>query len=174
MKLLNAGRISGTHHLLGAVKVVSELEEISKLVQNKCMLRLEHGEEILLTPNKIEYLSGNFWVFQFEEIKNKAEAQKLRNALIQVRREVLGFSEDDFFLSDYIGLEAKDAKSMESLGEVTEIFETAAHPILVIDSELYEIMVPDLPNFVKKVDLEKGEIFLELLEGMKEEKRKEK
>lgn len=172
MKLLTAGRILGTHHLLGAVKVKSALEGLPKLLGNKCMIRLETGETILLTPKKIEYLLGESWVFQFEEIKNKAEASKLRNAFLEVRRDLLGYTEEDIFLSDYIGLLAKEADSGEEIGRVEEIFETAAHPILVIQSEDYETMVPDTPVFVKRVDFEKGEIYLELLEGMKEEKRK--
>ncbi|SRR3712207_5651072 len=172
MKLLTAGRILGTHHLLGAVKVISSLEELPKLLGSKCMILLESGESTLLTPKKIEALVGDHWVFEFEEIKNKAEASKLRNALIEVRRDLLGYTEEDIFLSDYVGLLAKEAESGEEIGKVEEIFETAAHPILVIQSEEYETMVPDTPTFVKKVDFEKGEIYLELLEGMKEEKRK--
>lgn len=171
MKLLVAGRISGTHHLLGAVKVISELEELSKLLGAKCMVRTEKGEELLLSPKKIEHLNGNYWVFEFEEIKNKTEAMKLRNALIEVRRDLLGFGEDDIFYSDYIGLLAKEVGTGEEIGRIEEIFETAAHPIFVIQSETYETMVPDLPNFIKKVDFEAGEIWIELLDGMKEEKR---
>ncbi|AVQ16631.1 ribosome maturation factor RimM [Fusobacterium gonidiaformans] len=172
MKLLTAGRILGTHHLLGAVKVVSSLEELPKLLGSKCMTKLETGENILLTPTKIEHLVGDSWVFQFEEIKNKAEALKLRNALIEVRRDLLGYTEEDIFLSDYIGLLAKEVETKEEIGRVEEIFETAAHPILVIQSEHYETMVPDTPTFVKEVNFETGEIYIELLEGMKEEKRK--
>ena len=171
MKLLIAGKISGTQHLLWAVKVISELEGLSKLLGAKCMIQLENGSETLLTPTKIEHLTGNYWVFEFEEIKNRTEAMKFRNALIQVRRDLLGFQEEDVFYSDYIGLRAKEVGSEEELGKIEEIFETAAHPIFVIQSEKYETMVPDLPNFVKKVDFEKGEIWVELLEGMKEEKR---
>lgn len=171
MKLLIAGRIAGTHHLLGAVKVISELEELSKLLGAKCMLQMENGEELLVSPKKIEHLTGNYWIFEFEEIKNRTEAMKLRNALIQVRRDLLGFKEKDVFYNDYIGLLAKEVRTGEILGKVEEIFETAAHPIFVIQSEKYETMVPDLPMFVKKVDFGQGEIWIELLDGMKEEKR---
>lgn len=67
----------------------------------------------------------------------------------------MGYTEEDIFLSDYIGLLAKEADSGEEIGRVEEIFETAAHPILVIQSEDYETMVPDTPVFVKRVDFEK-------------------
>lgn len=170
MKLLIAGKIAGTHHLLGAVKVISELEGLSKLLGTKCMLQLENGEELLMSPKKIEHLTGNYWIFEFEEIKNRTDAMKLRNALIQVRRDLLGLEEEVFY-SDYIGLLAKEVGTGEVLGKIQEVFETAAHPIFIIHSEKYETMVPDLPVFVKQVDFEKREIWVELLEGMKEEKR---
>lgn len=170
MKLLIAGKIAGTHHLLGAVKVISELEGLSKLLGTKCMIQLENGEGLLMSPKKIEHLTGNYWIFEFEEIKNRTDAMKLRNALIQVRRDLLGLEEEVFY-SDYIGLLAREVGTGEVLGKIQEVFETAAHPIFVIQSEKYETMVPDLPIFVKQVDFEKGEICVELLEGMKEEKR---
>lgn len=41
MKLLTAGRILGTHHLLGAVKVVSSLEELPKAIAFGSSSKLE-------------------------------------------------------------------------------------------------------------------------------------
>lgn len=53
---------------------------------------------------------------------------------------------------------------------IRDRFETAAHDILVIEGENTEIMVPDVDEFVKKIDFDKREIFIHLIEGMKEAK----
>ena len=42
--------------------------------------------------------------------------------------------------------------------------------ILVIEGTNTEIMVPDIDEFVKKIDFDNREIFIHLIEGMKEVK----
>ena len=67
-------------------------------------------------------------------------------------------------------MKAVEADNGDILGKITDIFETAAHDILVIEGENTEIMVPDVDEFVKKIDFDKREIFIHLIEGMKEVK----
>lgn len=67
-------------------------------------------------------------------------------------------------------MKAVDIDNGEILGKVTDIFETAAHDILVIEGTNTEIMVPDIDEFVKKIDFDNREIFIHLIEGMKEVK----
>lgn len=67
-------------------------------------------------------------------------------------------------------MKAVDIDNGEILGKVTDIFETAAHDILVIEGINTEIMVPDIDEFVKKIDFDNREIFIHLIEGMKEVK----
>ncbi|MDY5306567.1 ribosome maturation factor RimM, partial [Fusobacterium gastrosuis] len=112
------------------------------------------------------------WIFSFEEIKNKQDAVEIRNALIKVRRDLVGIAEDEYLVSDLIGIKVYDIKENEYLGEITEIFETAAHDIYVIDTEDYEIMIPDVEVFVKKIDFQNRKMEVDLIEGMKEIKKK--
>lgn len=172
MNLLIAGKILGTHHLKGEVKVLSNIENIELLQGNKIMLELENSQTKLFTVKKITPFIANKWIFSFEEIKNKQDAVEIRNALIKVRRDLVGLSEDEHLMSELIGIKVYDIKENEFLGEVTEIFETAAHDIYVINTEEYEIMIPDVEVFVKKVDYEQRVMTVDLIEGMKEIKNK--
>ena len=172
MNLLIAGKILGTHHLKGEVTVLSNIENIELLQGNKIMLELENSQTKLFTVKKITPFIANKWIFSFEEIKNKQDAVEIRNALIKVRRDLVGLSEDEHLMSELIGIKVYDIKGNEFLGEVTEIFETAAHDIYVINTEEYEIMIPDVEVFVKKVDYEQRVMTVDLIEGMKEIKNK--
>ena len=144
MELLTVGKISGTHHLKGAVKIIANIGDAEILEGNRVIVELPEGEQKIFTVISVSPLVGNKWVAEFQEITNKTEAGKLKNSLIKIRRELLG--------------------------KVTDIFETAAHDILVIEGTNTEIMVPDIDEFVKKIDFDNREIFIHLIEGMKEVK----
>ena len=49
-----------------------------------------------------------------------------------------------------LGFKVYDVKADEYLGEITEIMDTAAHDIYVIESEDFETMIPDVDVFIKK------------------------
>ena len=159
MELLTIGKISGTHHLKGAVKVVSNIENIEMLLNNRIVVELGENNQRILTV-------------KFEEITNKTEAGNLKNGFIKVRRELLGIGEDEYLLNDLLDMKAIDIDTDEELGTIVDIFETAAHDILVIESSKCEVMVPDIDEFVKKIDFDKRVIYVHLIEGMKEEKGK--
>ena len=103
MELLVAGKVLGTHHLKGEVKVISNIENIELLQGNKIILELENSQTKLFTVKKIEPFIANKWIFSFEEIKNKQDAVEIRNALIKVRRDLVGIAEDEYLMSDLIG-----------------------------------------------------------------------
>lgn len=172
MELLTVGKISGTHHLKGAVKVVSNIENIEILLNNRIVVEVGENNQRILTVKSASHLVGNKCVLEFEEITNKTEAGNLKNGFIKVRREILGVGEDEYLLNDLLNMKAIDIDTEEELGTVVDIFETAAHDILVIKSAKCEVMVPDIDEFVKKIDFDKRVIYIHLIEGMKEEKGK--
>ena len=172
MELLTIGKISGTHHLKGAVKVVSNIENIEILLNNRIVVEIGENNQRILTVKSASHLVGNKCVLEFEEITNKTEAGNLKNGFIKIRRELLGVGEDEYLLNDLLNMKAVDIDTNEELGYVVDIFETAAHDILVIESAKCEAMVPDIDEFIKKIDFDKRVIYVHLIDGMKEEKGK--
>ena len=170
--MIVAGKVLGSHHLKGEVKVISDLQNIEMLVGNKVILELEDKQQKLLTVKKIVPLVANKWIFTFEEIKNKQDTIEIRNAAIKVRRDIVGIGEDEYLVSDMLGFKVYDVKDDEYLGEITEIMDTAAHDIYVIESEDFETMIPDVDVFIKNIDFENKKMLVDNIEGMKEPKVK--
>ena len=170
--MIVAGKVLGSHHLKGEVKVISDLQNIEMLVGNKVILELEDKQQKLLTVKKIVPLVANKWIFTFEEIKNKQDTIEIRNANIKVRRDIVGIGEDEYLVSDMLGFKVYDVKDDEYLGEITEIMDTAAHDIYVIESEDFETMIPDVDVFIKNIDFENKKMLVDTIEGMKEPKVK--
>lgn len=172
MELISVGRIAGTHHLKGAIKVRFDIEDPTILLDGRVVVEFDNNNQQILTLKKINRLAGNRWVVEFEEISNKTQAESLKNGFIKIRRELLGLEDDEYLLTDLIGMKVVEIDSEEEVGVVEEIFNTAAHDILVVNSENVEAMIPNIDEFVKEIDFEKRVILVELIDGMKESKGK--
>lgn len=167
--LLNVMKISGTHHLKGGVKGISYLEDIKMLEGNKVIVETPAGQKKVLTVTEAKNFPGNKVAVEFEEIGNKSEAALLANALVYIKRELIDIDEDEYLASDIIGMEVVD-NNHGVLGKVTDLFETGAHDIYVVNEGANEIMIPVVDEFVKEVDFENKRIITEIIEGMLPEK----
>jgi 16S rRNA processing protein RimM len=163
--LISVGKISGTHHLMGTVKVASNFDGLEILIGSKVMVK-NHLETKLLTVKNVKRLNAKRLAFDFEEITNKSDGAALSGYSIYVRKDILGLDEDEYYISEVIGMKAVTVQG-EELGEITDLMETAAHDIYIIGEGKNEIMVPDVEEFVKDIDFEKRVITFELIEGMR-------
>lgn len=170
MELLAVGRVSGTHHLKGAIKVTSNIDNLEILSGNKVMIELPSGEVKILTIKKVSSMIDKKWIVEFEELTNKTDAGLIQNGVIKVRRDLLGIEEDEFLANDVMGMKVI-TEDGENIGEVVDIYETAAHDIYVIEDEEFETMIPDVEVFIKNIDFNKREILVYLIEGMRERKK---
>lgn len=166
MDLISVGKISGTHHLMGTVKVSSNFEDLSILVGSKVIVKNSNGMSKVLTVKNIKKISSKRLAFDFEEITNKTDGIALSGYSIYVRRDILGLEEDEYYASDVIGMMAITVDG-EELGEITDLMETAGHDIYIIGKGKNEIMVPSVDEFVKEINFEKRTVTFELIEGMR-------
>ncbi len=166
--LVNIGTVTGTHHLLGSVKINSIFEETDLIIGEKVLLEKD-GKRKILTIKNIRKLNEKKLLADFEEIQNIEAAKELNGFQIKIRRELLPEKrEDEFYIKDLLGVEAFSGN--EKIGDIVDVMETAAHNILIIEDVLNkkEIMVPLVDEFVKKIDFKNNRIEIELIEGMRE------
>ena len=166
--LVNIGTVTGTHHLLGSVKINSIFEETDLIIGEKVLLEKD-GKRKILTIKNIRKLNEKKLLADFEEIQNIEAAKELNGFQIKIRRELLPEKrEDEFYIKDLLGVEAFSEN--EKIGDIVDVMETAAHNILIIEDILNkkEIMVPLVDEFVKKIDFKNNRIEIELIEGMRE------
>lgn len=171
MELLTIGKVGGTHHLKGAVKIHSNIgEALEHVIGQKVMVEVTPGDIKLLTVKSVAPLVGDRWIMEFAEITNKTDAAKLTKGYIRARRDVLGIEDDEYLMNDILEMKVVDIEGRD-LGVVTNVFETAAHEIIEVESETTEAMIPHVDEFVKSIDFENRVITVELIEGMLEEKK---
>lgn len=169
MDLVTIGKITGTHHLKGAVKANISLSTPEIIIGERVMVEKPNGEKKILSVEKLSNLVADKVVIEFTEIKNKTEGNLLAGGIIKINRDILGMGEDEYLLEDLLGMSVVTINN-ENIGKVTDIFDTAAHDIIVVEDDETETLIPNIENFVKDIDFEKNQIVVELLEGMREKK----
>lgn len=169
MDLVTIGKITGTHHLKGAVKANISLSEPEIIIGERVMVEKSNGEKKILSVVKLSNLVGDKVVIEFEEITNKTEGNLLAGGLIKINRDILGMAEDEYLLEDLLGMTVITSEN-ENIGKVVDVFDTAAHDIIVVEDETTETLIPNIENFVKDIDFDKNEIYVEILDGMRETK----
>ena len=166
--LINIGTIIGTHHLLGSVKMNSIFMETDLIIGEKVLLEKEDKRK-LLTIKNIKRLNEKKLIVDFEEIGNIDQAKELNGFQMKIRRDLLPEkNEDEFYIKDLLGVAV--FSNNEKIGEGTDVMDTAAHNILIIEDVLSkkEVMIPLVDEFVKKIDFKNNRIEVELIEGMRE------
>lgn len=165
--LLNIGRIIGTHHLKGEMKVSSILNNLKILVDKKLILDNGKGIKKLVTVESVSRMNVKKITLQVKEIQNKTDALTYIGFDIFVRREYIDDLEsDEYFLADIKGMTVITIEG-ETLGIINDVMTTAAHDIYIINTEKGEIMIPDVKEFVKNIDLDKRVMTVKLIEGMR-------
>lgn len=164
-RYLAVGRVSRAHGLKGEVsmEIMTDFPERFETAewfyigneQEAAPYRLEsyrwHQQKLLLT------LAG---------VTNRAEAEQLTGQFVQIPvEEAMPLEDGNFYLFQLIGLEAVTT-THERLGCVTNILETGANDVLVIQNDEREVLLPDIPDVVKSIDLERKLIIVELIDGL--------
>lgn len=164
--LINVGKIVGTHGYKGTMKV--ELltdfpERFKQLKRIKVQAKSGVKDYVIESAN----MQSTLLLIKLQGIESKEEAQLFRGALLSVREdEAFPLPEGSYYHFQLIGLEVMD-HSKGLLGKITDILETGANDVYVIDSPEYgEILLPAIKQVIKEVDLNEGIMRVELLEGL--------
>lgn len=126
--------------------------------QDPQSVELERGRQI---PGR------SLYVVKFEKIDDRTQAENLKGALVLVRGgDRPELDDDEYHVSDLIGLEVFDHKTKEKLGVVTEIFAAAQDLLEVTDANQKKHLVPFVKAIVPVVDLVENRVEIEVFAGL--------
>lgn len=165
--LFTLGVVTGVHGLKGFLKVRSFSESLEtfssglKMIVRRPGQRDEMYEILKASPHKkgiLMQLSG----------VDRDKAETLVGSELLVDRGVLPEPEEDsYFWEDLIGLRVTD-ETLGFLGIIDSIMETGSNDVFVVKNKKNggEILVPGLASVVVDVDLEQGEMRVDLPDGL--------
>ena len=118
-----------------------------------------------MTIDSTEWRKGKA-IIKLSSIDSIEEAQKLRGQPIEIHHSQLQpLPEGQYYHFQLIGLEVQTTRG-EQLGNITEILTVESNDIYVVSGNRGEILIPAIEDVVKSVDLNKGCIVIEPIEGL--------
>ncbi len=158
-KYLEAGKIINTHGVKGEVKIHSWTDSAEFLMKFKHLYIDE--KPFKLVSSRVH---KSFLIAQLEGISDVNDAMVLKNKTVFIDRSDVDLPEGSFFLQDIIGASVVDESGTE-LGKLTDVLEMPASNVYVVTGER-EILIPAVPQFIIKTDVDAGVVIVRLIEGM--------
>jgi len=159
------GAIIGTHGLKGGLKVRTHPEDAAALLDLQQVWLGETAANAGQWRIRAVQLRKGFLLMQLKGCEHVSSAAALVGQSLFVAPEELQRPEGRRFWFELSGLQVVD-RQRGDIGQLEDMFTTAAHPILVVQGPLGEIMIPAVPQFITEYDLVGGKILVDLPEGL--------
>ncbi len=168
LDFVTIGVIEKAHGIKGNVKVKPNTDYPPRFESLKTVIVERPDREMeelevskVLVRDDVIYLG-------LKGIDTRDAAQALRGAFINIKKEdVLPLEEGRFYHFEILGFEVKKT-SGELLGKIEEVMDLPANAVLVVKDENREYLIPAIQDVVKKIDMERGEIMIEPMDGLLE------
>lgn len=151
------GRIAAAYGIRGLVKIQPFTEYLDSLLDYRTWwIGHEQGPWREMKVGQCE-VHGKTLVAQLPDCPDRTAAEKLKGLLIAVPRSSLPEQcEGEYYWSDLIGLAVVN-EAGASLGAVTNLLETGANEVLVVQGDSGEMLIPFVASAIRQVDL-KGRV----------------
>ena len=157
LQFIEAGEIVTTHGVKGEMKVLPWVDGPEILCEfDRCRIS---GKEYTIESCRIQKSCN---LVKLSGIDTMEAAQAMRGKTVELYREDI--DDEVIFAAELIGVEVfcNGAK----LGEITEVLDYPGNAVYVVKGQ-YEYMIPAVKQFILSTDLEKNEMQVSIIEGMR-------
>ena len=163
--LLEVGQIVNTFGIKGFLKVNPLVDNNNQFKSFKTLYIQKKNNVQELQVEEVKF-SKNLVLLKFKGIETIEQAEELRNIYIQAKRSDIRLEKGAYFIVDLIGLEVYTEEG-ELLGILKEVLQPGANDVYIVENEAKkEILLPAIPDVVKKVDIEGKKMIVRLLKGL--------
>ncbi len=159
MKLpfIKAGEIVTTHGVRGEVKVLCFLDDPEMLCEfDRCRI---DGREVVMESCRVQKTCN---LVKLQGIDTMEAAHALRGKSLELYREDI---DDEIIFADELkGIQVY--ADGQCIGQVVDVLDYPGNSVYVVRGE-HEYMIPAVSAFVLSTDMEKNEMRVRLIEGMR-------
>ena len=156
LPFIKAGEIVTTHGVRGEAKVLTWLDAPEMLCEfERCRI---DGKEYIIESCRVQKTCN---LLKLQGIDTMEAAQAMRGKIVQLYREDI--SEEIIFGDELIGVEVFCEGN--KIGEITDVLDYPGNSVYVINKGEY--MIPAVKEFVLSTDIDKNEMIVKLIEGMR-------
>lgn len=170
MQFYDVAHILTTHGLKGEVKVdvITDFPEQRFAKGQKLYLRDQLEQVLTITSGRP---FKQFWLIQFAEITSLEAAEKLKGkTLVISEADQHELPQGVYYYRDIMGCQIVDNLTGSDLGIITGIESPGANDVWEItENSGNEYLIPYIDKVVKKVDIGSKKVYVELLEGLRDE-----
>ena len=165
-KYLEVGQIVNTFGVKGYVKVKPFTDDIKRFEELKTVYICKKAEMKEVQIEEVKY-HKDMVLLKIKGIEDLTEAEKYKGLFLKIdRKDAKKLPEGTYFIADLIGLEVY-SDNEEYLGRVDDIFPAGSRDVYVVKDESgKQLLLPGIPDVIKKIDLENERIIVHLLEGL--------
>lgn len=159
MKLpfIEAGEIVTTHGIKGEVKVLPWVDSPEMLCEfDRCRIG---GVEYTIESCRIQKSCN---LVKLGGVDTMEAAQAMRGKVIELFREDI--DNEVIFAAELIGMDVFCDGGQ--IGKITEVLDYPGNSVYVVKGQ-YEYMIPAVKSFILSTDLEKNEMQVRIIEGMR-------
>lgn len=159
------GKILKTQGNRGAVRVLpltdfperfKELEEIKVSIKGA---RLTMNIEETVRRQK-------FVIIKFREINDMNAAESIKGGILEISRDQLfPLPPGHYYIFEIVGLVVYGSGG-ERFGQITEVLQTGANDVYIVDTGGKPLLIPALKQVVKEIDLPGRRMVVDLPEGL--------
>jgi 16S rRNA processing protein RimM len=128
--------------------------------------RVFAGESLL--PMNVEHarVDSRRVLLKIEGIDSREAAQAVVGSTLYIPdAEAVKLPPGTFFWHEIIGLSVRSTEGVD-LGRVTQILETGANDVYVVEGSQGEALIPATQDVVRSIDVANGLITIEIIEGL--------
>ena len=164
-KFLECAIIINTHGVRGNVKLESLCDSPAVLADLPRVFVKEGNNyrEIKVLHTSI---FKSFVLADLEGITDMDAAAAMKGTTLYAAREDFDLDEGDYFIADLIGLDVVDVDNGKKYGVIKDVINRGSSDIYVVNTPNGERMMPAVEEFVKKVDIDGGKVFVKPISGL--------
>ncbi len=163
------GEVLRPHGIKGELRLRLLTDYPERIADLETVYLADSPEPTTTTPYRVAgmRMNGDFGLLKLQEIEDRTQADRLRGLYVLVDMEhAVPLEEGEFYLYQLLGLRVQ-TEAGEMLGTLTEVLETGANDVYVVDSPRYgEILIPVTDETILKTDVEAGVLLVKLPEGL--------
>ena len=157
MEYIYIGDIVNTHGIKGELRILSDFKYKENVFKKNFKIYIgKNKEEQIINAYRKHKMFDMITLVGFANIN---EVLKYKNMPVYINKKDLKI--DGYLDEDLIGLSVYVKDKL--IGKVTDIIKNSKYSILVITDKN---MVPNLPEFIEKVDIDKHKIIIKEIEGL--------
>lgn len=166
MDMVKIARIVGAHGVHGTLKVES-LSAHPERFRQLSSVHVQKGAKMWECKVCSTGKHNDLLLLGLDGIDSREDALDLRGAYLCVPEDqVFPLPEGEYYYFQLVGLRVYDSQR-GYLGDLTDILETGANDVYVVQSPQYgEILLPAIKQVIKKIDLQENTMQVDLLEGL--------